>query len=82
MVRGGERFPEAEHGGFYAALVRGYYREAGLDVRILPGGPETPVLMTSNGRGAISDRDYHALSGQVAARELTPKADVVLFCPR
>ena len=27
-------FPEPEHGGFYAALVHGYYREAGLDVEI------------------------------------------------
>ncbi len=37
-------FPEAEHGGFYAALVEGYYQQAGLDVKILPGGPETPVV--------------------------------------
>ena len=32
-------FPQAEHGGFYQALARGYYREAGLAVEILPGGP-------------------------------------------
>jgi len=37
-------FPEVEHGGFYAALVHGYYAEAGLDVKILPGGPEAPVV--------------------------------------
>jgi NitT/TauT family transport system substrate-binding protein len=37
-------YPEAEHGGFYAALAHGYYREAGLDVTIVPGGPETPVV--------------------------------------
>lgn len=37
-------YPEAEHGGFYAALVHGYYRDAGLDVEIQPGGPETPVI--------------------------------------
>jgi len=37
-------YPEAEHGGFYAALVNGYYREAGLDVEIVPGGPSVPVL--------------------------------------
>lgn len=37
-------FPEAEHGGYYAALVHGYYAEAGLDVTIVPGGPNTPVL--------------------------------------
>lgn len=32
-------YPQAEHGGFYEALAKGYYREAGLDVEILPGGP-------------------------------------------
>ncbi|MEZ5276280.1 MAG: ABC transporter substrate-binding protein [Opitutaceae bacterium] len=32
-------FPQAEHGGFYQALVRGYYIEEGLAVEILPGGP-------------------------------------------
>lgn len=36
-------FPEAEHGGFYAAKVHGYYEEAGLDVEIIPGGPGSPV---------------------------------------
>lgn len=37
-------FPEHEHGGYYAALASGGYRQAGLDVRILPGGPQAPVL--------------------------------------
>lgn len=37
-------FPEAEHGGYYAALHHGYFRDAGLDVTILPGGPKSPVL--------------------------------------
>ena len=37
-------YPEAEHGGFYAALVHGYYADAGLDVEIQPGGPGAPVL--------------------------------------
>jgi NitT/TauT family transport system substrate-binding protein len=32
-------FPQAEHGGFYQALAKGFYREAGLDVELLPGGP-------------------------------------------
>lgn len=34
-------YPQPEHGGFYNALVRGYYKEAGLDVKILPGGPNS-----------------------------------------
>jgi NitT/TauT family transport system substrate-binding protein len=37
-------FPEAEHGGYYAALVHGYYCDAGLDVKILPGGASSAVL--------------------------------------
>lgn len=31
-------FPQGEHGGFYYALAKGYYRQEGLDVEILPGG--------------------------------------------
>jgi NitT/TauT family transport system substrate-binding protein len=37
-------YPEAEHGGYYAALREGYYREAGLDVEIVKGGPQAPVV--------------------------------------
>jgi NitT/TauT family transport system substrate-binding protein len=32
-------YPQPEHGGFYMALVKGYYKDAGLDVTIQPGGP-------------------------------------------
>jgi NitT/TauT family transport system substrate-binding protein len=31
--------PEAEHGGFFQALADGTYRNYGLDVTIVPGGP-------------------------------------------
>jgi NitT/TauT family transport system substrate-binding protein len=31
--------PEAEHGGFFQALADGTYRSYGLDVTIVPGGP-------------------------------------------
>ena len=37
-------FPEAEHGGFFAADVHGYFRDEGLDVEILSGGPGAPVI--------------------------------------
>ncbi|MET0538405.1 MAG: ABC transporter substrate-binding protein [Xanthobacteraceae bacterium] len=30
---------QAEHGGFYQAVADGTYRQYGLDVRIVPGGP-------------------------------------------
>lgn len=35
--------PQAEHGGFYQALAKGYYKEKGLDVTIRPGGPQVDV---------------------------------------
>ncbi len=36
--------PEAEHGGFYAANVYGFYKQAGIEVEIIPGGVSAPVL--------------------------------------
>ncbi|MGA7157620.1 MAG: ABC transporter substrate-binding protein [Acidobacteriaceae bacterium] len=32
-------YPQPEHGGFYDAIVKGYYKDEGLDVEIIPGGP-------------------------------------------
>ncbi len=36
-------YPQAEHGGFYQALAKGYYRDAGLEVEIIRGGPGVTV---------------------------------------
>jgi len=36
-------YPQPEHGGFYTALVKGYYKGEGLDVSIQPGGPYVSV---------------------------------------
>jgi NitT/TauT family transport system substrate-binding protein len=36
-------FPQAEHGGFYQAVAKGFYKDAGIDVEIVPGGPGVPV---------------------------------------
>jgi NitT/TauT family transport system substrate-binding protein len=35
--------PEPEHGGLYQAQARGFFREAGLDVVLVPGGPGAHV---------------------------------------
>lgn len=45
-------FPEAEHGGFYEAKLKGYFAEEGLDVEIMPGGPGAPVI-PQVARGAV-----------------------------
>jgi len=36
-------YPQPEHGGFYTALVKGYYKDEGLEVTIQPGGPYVSV---------------------------------------
>ncbi len=36
-----EWYAEPEQGGFYHALIEGYYKEAGLDVEIRQGGPNS-----------------------------------------
>jgi NitT/TauT family transport system substrate-binding protein len=53
-------YPEAEHGGFYAALVLGIYAEHGLDVDILPGGRAISVpqeLITGRVQFGIGNAD-------------------------
>ncbi len=36
-------YPQPEHGGFFTAVAKGYYKDEGLDVTILPGGPYISV---------------------------------------
>jgi NitT/TauT family transport system substrate-binding protein len=53
-------YPEAEHGGFYAAKVHGIYEKHGLDVTIRPGGPNAPVaqeLMTGRIQFGVGNAD-------------------------
>jgi NitT/TauT family transport system substrate-binding protein len=42
---------QAEHGGYYQAVADGTYKKAGLDVTIVPGGPQAPnrQLLLSGG---------------------------------
>jgi NitT/TauT family transport system substrate-binding protein len=43
--------PQGEHCGFYEAQAAGLYAEAGLDVTLLPGGPEVNTsLLVAGGR--------------------------------
>lgn len=37
-------FAEPEHGGQYTALDRGFYQEEGLDMTIIPGGPQVSAV--------------------------------------
>ncbi len=53
-------YPEAEHGGFYAAKELGIFERYGLDVTIRAGGPNAPVaqeLVTRRVQFAIGNAD-------------------------
>lgn len=51
-------YPEAEHGGFIAADVHGEYAAEGLDVTIVPGRHDSPVLpQVATGRSAFGIAD-------------------------
>jgi NitT/TauT family transport system substrate-binding protein len=74
-------FPEAEHGGYYAALAHGFYEQEGLRVRILPGGPGVSVLsQVASGRVAfgISSADTVLLGWAQEARTVAVLAPLQL----
>jgi NitT/TauT family transport system substrate-binding protein len=66
-------FPEMEHGGFYAALIHGYYRDEGLEVTIKQGGARTPTVnevATGRAEFAIGNAD-DLLLGRANGAEVT-----------
>ena len=61
-------YPQPEHGGFYTALVKGYYKEEGLDVSIQPGSPYlTPEQQVAIGAAQFgmssSDHTLESVAG-------------------
>jgi NitT/TauT family transport system substrate-binding protein len=49
---------EPEHGGFYEALAKGYFRDAGLDVVLNQGGPNAFVMQkVATGQADIGQAD-------------------------
>jgi NitT/TauT family transport system substrate-binding protein len=50
--------PQAQFAGYYAALDRGYYKAAGLDVTIKPGGPNIIPEQVVAGGGAQFGIDW------------------------
>ena len=67
---------EAEHGGFYQALADGTYRKYGLDVTILPGGPNANNRMLL----LVSKIDFYlsadTLLGFDAVEHIVPTIEV------
>jgi NitT/TauT family transport system substrate-binding protein len=81
-------YPQPEHGGFYTALVNGYYRDQGLDVTIQPGSqyaiPDQQVAvgaaqfgMGSSDRTLESVADGHPLIAVAATMQTDPQGIMV-----
>ncbi len=50
--------PEPEHGGFYQAQAKGYFREEGIEVVLLPGGPGAQVVPSvATGKADVGQAD-------------------------
>lgn len=48
--------PQTQFGGYFVALDKGYYKEEGLDVEILSGGPDiVPEQQVANGAAEIGN---------------------------
>jgi NitT/TauT family transport system substrate-binding protein len=57
---------QAQFGGFYVAKDKGYYKDAGLDVTIKPGGPDIapPQVIAGGGADVIIDWMPSALASR------------------
>lgn len=72
-------YPEAEHGGFYAAREHGIFEKYGLSVEIVPGGPNAPVaqeLVTGRVQFAIGNADDVLLFNQQQANVVALMAPI------
>lgn len=81
-------YPQPEHGGFYEALLKGYYKQAGLDVSIVPGGPyvigeqqvslgAAQFAMGSSDRLLVVDSQGQSLVAVAATMQRDPQAIMV-----
>ncbi|OPH46894.1 myristoyl transferase [Paenibacillus ferrarius] len=53
-------FAEPEHGGNFAALAKGYYKDAGFDMTLMPGGPSvssTQIVASGKAQFGMANGD-------------------------
>ena len=80
---------QAQFGGYYVAKDKGFYEEEGLDVTILPGGPDLapPAVLAAGGAdvavewmaAALAARDKGTMLVNIA--QPFAKAGIELVCP-
>ncbi|HEV2335344.1 MAG TPA: ABC transporter substrate-binding protein [Stellaceae bacterium] len=67
--------PDAQFAGYYVAAAKGFYRDAGLDVTIKPGGPDINPSQVLAARGADVAVDWLA-SALVARDRGVPEVNI------
>ncbi|WP_017259543.1 ABC transporter substrate-binding protein [Pedobacter arcticus] len=64
--------------GYYAAVIKGFYAEKGLNVKILPGGPHiSPVKNVTEGKANIGVYDPGILSKEYTKNNLVVLATIM-----
>ena len=68
--------------GYYAAIAQGYYREAGLEVRLHEGGPNiTPVEEVLSGRAQYAEANSELLYARLHGKPLVALAVIFQHSP-
>src|SRR5258705_12769694 len=81
---------QAQFGGYYVALAKGFYKDEGLEVTIKPGGPDIAPEQVIAGGGADVIVDW--MGAALAAREKGvklvniaqpfKKSGLMMICPK
>lgn len=75
-------FHQFQFAGFYAALDQGYYRDAGLDVRLIPGGPDIdPAAVVAGGQADFGVGTSALIIDRAAGRDLVAVAAIFQHSP-
>ncbi len=61
--------PNTNHTGIYAALAKGWYEDAGVNLQILPYGSVLPEALVANGQAEVGVSSTEGVLGATAAGE-------------
>ena len=71
---------QAQFAGYYVAAAKGFYEEEGLNVTILPGGPDVAPTQVIAGGGADVVIDW--MPSALAARADSTRSGTETWAPR
>ena len=74
---------QAQFAGYYAAVAKGYYKNLGLDVTIIPGGPDvTPEQLVLGGQADFGASPLtRTLAAHLTGADLVSVAEIIQHSP-